>query len=156
VIGSWGRPGHVGDVQLFFIDVSFMLCKVNPLSEYVGGFVHPVGVDDIVRHCIWHQPHTLLLLLVVWCVTKTYSNYVAFAAKPLDGCQCGGLRFFSRKIVDDKRCTNNVELGRTTRLLIACDGYNVFLIVELEGILDTNFTLGVWFGQYQELMRSPT
>lgn len=48
------------------------------------------------------------------------------------------------------------SLERTTRLLIACDGYNVFLIVELEGILDTNFTLGVWFGQYQELMRSPT
>jgi hypothetical protein len=65
---TWARYG--GDVQLFFIDVSSMLCKVNPLSEYVGGFVHPVGVDGIVRHCIWHQPHTLLLLFVVWCVTK--------------------------------------------------------------------------------------
>ena len=100
-------------------------------------------------------PTTLLILFVVWCVIKTYSNNVAFAVEPFDGCHCDGLRFYLRKIVDDKHCTNNVELGRITRLLIVGDAYNEFLIVELEDVLEDDVALGVHVGQYQELMRSP-
>ena len=42
-----------------------------------------------------------------------------------------------------------------TCLSIAGDAYKEFLIVELEAILEDDIMLGVSYGQYQQLVRSP-